>query len=132
MATTSAFKRYPELSGMSEIEMVSASQLSAFAARETRDPPGPLATNGTYQVTPPGDRPDYCLESVAEQRSPKAILPAGFDYCETPIASHILKARDSGRSLYIPYKIGTTESLALGPRHLREWNGADHARGAKS
>ena len=114
IVSTSAFKRYPELSGMSEIEMVPASQLSAFAARETRDPPGPLASNSTYQVTPPGARPYYCLESVAQQRSPKAILPAGFDYCETPIALHILKARDSGQSLYIPYKIGKTESLALG------------------
>ena len=114
MASTSAFERYPELSGMSEIEMVPASQLSAFAVQETRDPPGPLASNGTYQVTPPGIRPYYCLESVAQQRSPKAILPAGFDYCETPIAPHILKARDSGQSLYLPYKIGKTESLALG------------------
>ncbi len=114
IVSTSAFKRYPELSGMSEIEMVTAPQLSAFAARETRDPPGPLASNGTYDVTPPGTRPYYCLESVAQQRSPKAILPAGFDYCETPIARQILKARDSGQSLYIPYKIGKTETLALG------------------
>ena len=81
---------------------------------ETRDPPGPLASNGTYDVTPPGTRPYYCLESVAQQRSPKAILPAGFDYCETPIARQILKARDTGQSLYIPYKIGKTETLALG------------------
>jgi diguanylate cyclase (GGDEF)-like protein len=114
MDTTSALKRYPELSGMSEIEVVPASQLSAFAAREISDPPGPLASDGTYQVTPPGTRPYYCLESVAQQRGPKAFLPAGFDYCDSSIASQLLKARDSGQSMYIPYKIGSTESLALG------------------
>jgi type II secretory pathway pseudopilin PulG len=43
----SAFKRYPELSGMSEITIVPASQLSGFVARETLDPPGPLSGDGT-------------------------------------------------------------------------------------
>jgi diguanylate cyclase (GGDEF)-like protein len=113
MAAISAFERYPELSGTNEIEIVPASQLSAFVARETLDPPGPLSTNGTYQVVPQGTRAYYCLESVAVQRSSATIVPAGFDYCATFTKAAILEARDTGRSRYIPYKVGTTEDLAL-------------------
>ena len=109
----SAFQRYPELSGMSEIKIVPASQLSGFVATETRDPPGPLSADGTYQVVPQGARPYYCLESVAVQRSSTALVPAGFDYCATFTKAAILKARDTGQARYIPYKIGTTEDLAL-------------------
>ena len=113
-ASVAAFHRYPELQGISELQMVPASQLAAIAAREQLDPPGPLAPNGTYQVSPPGYRPYYCLATVSQSRNPKLALPAGTDFCRTSLGAQFLKSRDSGLTLYIPYKTGSTEELGLG------------------
>ncbi len=110
----SAMKRYPELQGISELQLVPASGLAAFAARIQADPPGPLSAAGTLQVSPAGYRPYYCLETVAQSRNAKMILPAGIDYCTTSIGDQFLKARDSGQEMYIPYKTGSQEELGLG------------------
>jgi diguanylate cyclase (GGDEF)-like protein len=109
-----AFARYPELQGISELDLVTASQLSAFAARQEADPSGPLAANGTFQVSPPGNRPYYCFVAVSQSRYASLVLPAGLDYFTTSLGPDLLKSRDSGTSTYIPYKTGKTEELAIG------------------
>jgi diguanylate cyclase (GGDEF)-like protein len=113
-ASTSAFKRYPELQGVSELTMVTPAQLGAFAARDELDPPGPLSAGGTLQVSPPGNRPYYCLETVAQSRNPELALPAGTDFCQTSLGKEFLNARDTGQQMYIPYRTGKLEELGLG------------------
>ena len=113
-SSTAAFRRYPELQGISELTMVPASQLAAFSARMQLDPPSPLPPSGTYQVSPPGQRPDYCLATVSQSRNPKLALPAGLDYCTTSLGPQFLKTRDTGLALYIPYRTAALNELALG------------------
>ncbi len=109
-----AFKRYPEVQGIAELVMVPASQLSAFAARSVLDPAGALAAGGTFQVTPPGNRPYYCLASVSESRTGVSTTPAGLDFCATALGGPLLAARDSGQTAYLPYGPGSAEELVLG------------------
>jgi diguanylate cyclase (GGDEF)-like protein len=111
--STSAFERYPELQGLSEITMVTAPQLGAFSARVEQDPPGPLSANGTLHVSPAGYRPYYCLQTVAQSRHPELAVPAGIDFCRTDLGSQLLTTRDTGRALYVPYTSGNLNELAL-------------------
>ncbi|HVA10414.1 MAG TPA: EAL domain-containing protein [Acidimicrobiales bacterium] len=110
----SAFSRYPELQGLSELVMVRSADLVAFASRILRDPPGTLSANGAYVVTPAGFRPYYCLETVSVSRVSNTPLPAALDYCATGLGSDFLKARDTGLSMYIPYSSGKAQGLGLG------------------
>jgi hypothetical protein len=75
-----ALGRYPELEGLGHSVIVPAAQLASFAARSAADPPGPLSSGGTFQVTPPGSRSFYCLSESDFARSPQAEFPAGFDF----------------------------------------------------
>jgi diguanylate cyclase (GGDEF)-like protein len=109
-----AFARYPELQGLSELTLVPASQLNAFAARQVADPSGPLTPNGTFDVSPPGTRAYYCLASVSQSRYARLVIPAGLDYCTTSLGKALLTSRDSGKSAAIPYKTGKTEELGMG------------------
>ncbi len=78
------------------------------------DPSGPLAAVGTFAVTPAGSRPYYCLASVSRSRTATTDLPDGIDFCQTPLGSELLHARDSGRDEYLPYKEGAVGELAIG------------------
>ncbi|HEY3841831.1 MAG TPA: EAL domain-containing protein [Acidimicrobiales bacterium] len=109
-----AFNRYPELQGISELRIVPASQLAAFAAQQEADPAGPLAANGTFEVSPAGDRPYYCLTAIAQSRNTKLVIPDGLDYCTGGLGTALLEARDSGQSSLVPYKTGATEELGVG------------------
>jgi diguanylate cyclase (GGDEF)-like protein len=109
-----AFERYPEVQGIAVLVMVPASQLSTFGARAVLDPAGPLAAGGTFQVTPSGNRPYYCLATVSEGRSGASTTPAGLDFCATGLGGPLLSARDSGQTAYLPYGTGSGEELVLG------------------
>jgi diguanylate cyclase (GGDEF)-like protein len=113
-ASIRLFARYPEVQALSELTLVPASQLSAFAAREVADPAVPLGASRTFVVTPSGSRPYYCFVSASQSRDQKTVTPAGLDYCTTPLGSALLKARDSGQNTYLPYKSGKTEDLIVG------------------
>jgi diguanylate cyclase (GGDEF)-like protein len=108
-----AFERYPEVLTIAELAMVPASQLSAFAARAVVDPTGPLAVDGTFQVTPAGNRPYYCLATALQSRTP-STTPVGLDYCDTELGAPLLRARDSGQAAYVPYGTGKGAELVLG------------------
>jgi diguanylate cyclase (GGDEF)-like protein len=108
-----AFSRYPELQGISELQMITPAQLPSFAAAQEADPAGPLSS-GAFAVTPAGRRPYYCFISANQSRSVKTDLPAGLDYCTTALGTALLQARSSGASTYLPYKSGKTEELAIG------------------
>ncbi|MGP0107416.1 MAG: EAL domain-containing protein [Acidimicrobiales bacterium] len=109
-----AFVRYPELQGIAELEMVPASQLSAFAARAEADPSGPLGPGGAFQVTPAGTRPYYCLITVSQERAALLSVPAGADYCDTDLGPGLMKARDSGQGAYLPFGGGNSAELIVG------------------
>jgi diguanylate cyclase (GGDEF)-like protein len=110
----SAFSRYPELQGLSELVMVRPTDLAAFEARIVRDPPGPLSPSGTYVVSPSGSRAYYCLETVTVARVANPAIPAALDYCATGLGADFLTARDTGKSMYIPYASSKVEGLGLG------------------
>ena len=109
-----AFARYPEVQSIFDIQQVLPSQLAAYAARQVADPSGPLAAAGTFAVTPSGSRPYYCLASVSRSRETTTDLPDGVDFCQSPLRSELLQARDSGQDGYLPYKQGDVEELAIG------------------
>jgi diguanylate cyclase (GGDEF)-like protein len=119
-AATHAFARYPELEGITELVMVPASELEAFAARDVADPPGPPAPNGSLVVTPSGSRPYYCLESVSDVRSGFPLASAGIDYCKAAVGPQLLSARDSGKDFYVPFGVGKNLDLALGTPIYRD------------
>jgi diguanylate cyclase (GGDEF)-like protein len=109
-----AFQRYPDLQLIGEITLVPAAELGAFAARAEADPAGPLSPDGTFQVVPAGNRPFYCFEPVAAGRTTQSAPPAGFDYCDGPLGSALLAARDSGADSYLPARVGKTSVLGVG------------------
>jgi diguanylate cyclase (GGDEF)-like protein len=109
-----AFSRYPELQGISDLKMVSPTQLAAFGRSQEADPPGPLRADGLFAVSPSGARPYYCLIAVSDPRHSADILPVGLDYCTTALGPALLRARSSGQSTFMPYKSGSTEELAIG------------------
>jgi two-component system, sensor histidine kinase and response regulator len=104
--------RYPELRGLGYIAKVTAAALPAYAAQAVRDPTGPLAAGGTFQISPAGNRPFYCLEAAAVATGGEHNLPAGIDFCTIKsVHQWLLTAQDSGRSAYALYRIGKTTLL---------------------
>jgi diguanylate cyclase (GGDEF)-like protein len=114
LAASRTFAQYPELTGIAQVVVVPASRLRAFEVRALKDPAGTLGANGTFQITPAGARPYYCLANVAQSRSGQSVAPAGFDYCDTILGPEFLKARDSGEGAYLPYGSGSNEILVVG------------------
>jgi len=108
------FARYPEILGIAKVDLVPAADLGAFAARALADPVGTLSADGTFQVTPPGDRPYYCLESVAVGRTGQPQTPAGLDLCASGLGPALLSARDTGQGAYVPYALSNDPSLVVG------------------
>ena len=109
-----AFAQYPELLAIAEVTLVPSSELATYAADEVADPSGPLSANGTFQVIPSGNRPYYCFETVGQSRGTQQSVPAGTDYCQSPLGPALLETKDSGRSVYVPFGSGTNAALAVG------------------
>jgi diguanylate cyclase (GGDEF)-like protein len=105
-----AFARYPELLTISELRMVPAAQLGAFAAIQNAEHPGSAA----FAVVPAGIRPYYCLSQVSQQRTANLAVPGSIDYCKTVLGPELLASRNSGKVEYLPYKSGKIEELAVG------------------
>ena len=111
LRTVQAFERYPELNGAAFVVAVSAAELPAYAARAVS---GPLEPDGSFQVIPPGERPSYCLLSVASGRSTVEAPVAGLDLCADPTTAEALaKAADSGLGSYLPLSDEAGGGLAV-------------------
>src|SRR5665213_249437 len=109
-----ALARYPEIQGFSYVVVVPASQLRSFAAQSIADPPGPLGPGGTFQVTPPGSRPFYCLPEAEFARAIQNELSPGYDFCaNTNTRAVQLAIRDSGKSAYSPVEIKNATLLSV-------------------
>jgi diguanylate cyclase (GGDEF)-like protein len=109
-----AFARYPQLLTLSELRLVTLSELGAYETFETAHPSGALAANGQFIVAPAGARPFYCFSAVSQTRNPKLETPVGIDYCKSVLGPALLRARDSGKNEYLPYRLGKVTELADG------------------
>ncbi len=110
IATMHVAKRFPEVSGLGFVAIVPSGQLSQFVARMNAEPAQPLASGQSYQVTPPGNRPYYCLQALGYLNGGPS-LPAGYDVCAGSGAA-LLKPALAG-SQYLPYTTGKKHYLTV-------------------
>ena len=108
-----ALQRYPEVLGLGYAVVVPQSKLAAFTAASRRDPAGALSANGAFSVVPAGQRSFYCFTGGAVNPGGTSTVPAGFDYCDGPLARPILAARDSGASAYLPIRVGAVTGMTV-------------------
>ena len=107
--------RYPEVASLGYIAYVRPAQLPQFIARILADPPTPLPPGQTYRVTPPGNRPIYCLTQAGYSNG-GPIVPLDYDSC-TAYGSHetVTFGRNiSVASYYFPFTLGKVDYLAVG------------------
>jgi diguanylate cyclase (GGDEF)-like protein len=107
--------RYPEVASLGYIAYVRPAQLPQFIARILADPPTPLPPGQTYQVTPPGNRPIYCLTQAGYSNG-GPIVPLDYDSC-TAYGSHEAVTFGQNISLssyYFPFTLGKIDYLAVG------------------
>jgi len=111
------FERYPELEGLGVIMYVPAASLARFESVQTLVPtasPGSPPGAGSYQVSPSGVRPFYCLSSMSLERKGQLSSPPGYDFCSGPLRNGLLGAGNTGVSSYVPVKTATGTELAFG------------------
>jgi diguanylate cyclase (GGDEF)-like protein len=101
---------YPEVRLLGFVATVRPAELPAFIARTQADPPEPLAPGQTtYQVTPAGARPFYCLTEFDFSNGGLSI-PLGFDVC-AGLGDKFPKALMG--STYLPYTSNKVTYLAV-------------------
>jgi CHASE1-domain containing sensor protein len=109
VGTMQVDKRFPEVGGIGYYEVVRTGQLPAFVARILADPPQTVAPVQSYQITPPGNRPFYCLADFTFQNG-GVSLPLGYDVCAGYDSAQLNRA--FAGSTYVPYKLGKKDYLA--------------------
>jgi signal transduction histidine kinase len=111
-SSVKALPRYPELLSMGYVRIVPDSQLAGFMAAAKHS--GLPGAQGLDRVSPPGQRPFYCLAVGGFQRGVQSTYPPGFDLCGVePLRSQVLSARDSGLLTYLPFQAGKTKTLGV-------------------
>jgi diguanylate cyclase (GGDEF)-like protein len=112
--SVSALARYPELVGLGLAVVVPAAELPAFAERELKDPTGPLAANGTFEVEPAGARPFYCFVTAQFGRTAQSLFPVGDNLCSgVNRLSALLSSELTGAGAYTPIKDGASTLLSV-------------------
>jgi diguanylate cyclase (GGDEF)-like protein len=106
--------RYPEVGELGFVDVVQAAELPQFIARIVLDPPTPLAPGQTYEVTPPGNRPFYCLTKFWYGDGGPSV-PLGDDICASygSDAAKILNQDIAVPFSYIPITLGKVAYLAV-------------------
>jgi len=110
IGTMQVAKRFPEVSGLGFIAIVRPEQVPQFIARMNAQAPHPLASGQSYQITPPGNRPYYCLLAFDYLNGGPAV-PRGYDVC-TGTSSTLFK-RALSASTYLPYRAGKKYFLSV-------------------
>jgi diguanylate cyclase (GGDEF)-like protein len=133
IGTMQVAKRFPEVSGLGFLAIVRPGQLPQFIARMNAQAPQPLAMGQSYQITPPGTRPYYCLLAFDYLNGGPAV-PRGYDLCAGS-NSTLLTPALSGNA-YLPYSTGKKNFLAVetpvypgGVKPARSQNGIPSALG---
>jgi diguanylate cyclase (GGDEF)-like protein len=106
IATMQVAKRFPEVSGLGFIAIVRPTQLPQFIARMNAQAP----QGQSYQITPPGDRPYYCLLAFDYINGGPAV-PRGYDLCAGNESTQLLPALSG--STYLPYHAGNKDYLSV-------------------
>ena len=104
-------QRFPEVGGIGYYAIVRPDQLAEFIPWILTDPPEPLPAGQSYQITPPGSRPFYCLSDFAFSDG-GLVLPLGYDVCAAYTSSAQI-TRAFASNTYVPYKIGIKTYLAV-------------------
>ncbi|MHB8290421.1 MAG: bifunctional diguanylate cyclase/phosphodiesterase [Acidimicrobiales bacterium] len=104
-------KRSPEIGGIGYYAVVRPDQLSLFVARILTDPPEPLPAGQSYQITPSGTRPFYCLSDLGFLDAGLAP-PLGYDACAAYDSSALIARAFTGNT-YAPYQIGKKTYLVV-------------------
>jgi diguanylate cyclase (GGDEF)-like protein len=110
VGTMELAKRFPEVSALGYFAVVRPGQLSQFVARILADLPQPLAAGQSYQITPSGNRPFYCLGDLAYVNNGPTV-PLGYDVCAGVKPAPI--ANSFAQNTYVPYKIGKKDYLTV-------------------
>jgi diguanylate cyclase (GGDEF)-like protein len=120
-----AFRRYPEILAVAEVEIVRPSQLVAFAARAAVNERESKAPGQTFTLTPPGKRPFYCLVDLEHARTGLPEIPIGLDLCDSSLGPQLLQAAGSGQAVYIPDSLSGPAVLAVGTPLYRKGSHPD-------
>ncbi len=104
-------QRFPEVRGIGYDAIVRPDQLAEFIPRILTDPPEPLLAGQSYQITPAGSRPFYCLSDLGFNDG-GLVLPLGYDVCATYTSSAQI-TRAFASNTYVPYKIASKTYLAV-------------------
>ncbi len=105
-------ERYPEILGLGRIVVVPRSQLASYAAHAIKDPAGPLAAGGSFQVIPSGKRAFYCFIDLAGKSPGLMVTPAVLDVCAAT-GNKIVLAHDPAQGNYEPVQLGTVRALGF-------------------
>jgi diguanylate cyclase (GGDEF)-like protein len=106
IATMQVAKRFPEVSGLGFIAIVRPTQLPQFIARMNAQAP----QGQSYQITPPGNRPYYCLLAFDFINGGPAV-PRGYDLCAGNESTQLLPALSGSK--YLPYHAGNKDYLSV-------------------
>ncbi len=89
--------RYPELTGLTWIELVPRAQLRAFETSSATNGLSTTGTGGKFRIVPAGVRPYYCLIALSVSRGSAVRTQGHDDYCAgDPV---LLAIRAAGRTL---------------------------------
>jgi two-component system, sensor histidine kinase and response regulator len=105
--------RYPGSLGLAFARVVPASQLAAYEAKVTADPPAGATGNTPFAVVPPGARPFYCFIRFRSQSSVLEQLPIGLDLCQVGGRGFFSKPRDTGQFHVTPVALGGASVAAI-------------------
>jgi signal transduction histidine kinase len=112
-ASVQAMTRFPEMTSWGTVVIVPASELPAFAARTAADPVSPLGPDGILHVSPPGQRPFYCLNTLGEARTAGLVAPPGLDFCVGAQGAAAYALIDSGKNQYSLLNLGAGNLLSV-------------------
>jgi diguanylate cyclase (GGDEF)-like protein len=105
IGTMQVAKRFPEVSGLGFVAIVRPGQLSQFIARMKAQAP-----EQSFQITPPGTRPYYCLLAFDYINGGPAV-PRGYDVCTGQSSAKFKSALSE--STYLPYQAGKKAYLSI-------------------
>ena len=97
---------------LGKVLIVPRSQLASYAARAIKDPAGPLAPGGSFQVIPSGKRPFYCFIDLAGRSPGLMVTPAVLDVCAAT-GNKIVPSHDPAQGGYEPVQFGTVRALGV-------------------
>lgn len=108
-----AMSRYPQLEGIGLVQIVLASQVPAFIARQAAGSQVGWHSTGPFAIVPPGKRASYCFASLGLFRNASVSLPRGYDYCTGPAGQVLQPTGVSSKPALAPLSFQHVKILSL-------------------